>query len=136
MAKPTRKSSSGKPRKDFLQGKTQCEWVDPITGDRCTHVFNLNDKKDVREIDHIEAIESGGKDVPSNWQVLCKICHKIKSAMDMKKIVKLRRLANKEHGFIRPKQSIPKSQGFAKGSKPITTKSPLPPRALYKEPTE
>ena len=133
MAKHYRKSSSGKARKDFLEGKTQCEWIDPITEARCTHVFNLNDKKDVREIDHIESLESGGKDEPSNWQVLCNTHHKIKTAMDMKKIVKVRRLSNKEQGFIRPKQSI-QSAGFSKTIKPQKlTKSPLPPRALYKD---
>ena len=125
MAKHYRKSSSGKARKDFLEGKTQCEWIDPITEARCTHVFNLNDKKDVREIDHIESLESGGKDEPSNWQVLCNTHHKIKTAMDMKKIVKVRRLSNKEQGFIRPKQSI-QSAGFSKKNKrPLIDKSKL-----------
>jgi 5-methylcytosine-specific restriction endonuclease McrA len=35
------------------------------------------------ELDHIQALENGGKDEPSNRQGLCAECHKVKTAQDM-----------------------------------------------------
>ena len=87
------------------------------------------------DIDHITPLENGGKDNESNFQLLCKPCHKAKTKNDATQIAKVRSVRQRHEGHKRPKQSI-QSQGFAKGGKAITTKSPLPPRALYKELTE
>jgi len=42
------------------------------------------------EIDHIEPLHKGGKDVPSNRQCLCDDCHKAKTIKDMGYRVKQR----------------------------------------------
>jgi 5-methylcytosine-specific restriction protein A len=34
------------------------------------------------DIDHITPLAKGGQDVASNVQVLCKACHKVKTALD------------------------------------------------------
>jgi 5-methylcytosine-specific restriction protein A len=37
------------------------------------------------DIDHVTPLARGGEDVDSNVQVLCKSCHKTKTAMDFGK---------------------------------------------------
>ena len=85
--------------------------------------------------DHKKALADGGSNDLENLFVCHEVCHVVKSGEEAAARVKPRRLYKKHNNIIRPISQL-KNQGFAKGSKPITTKSPLPPRALYKEPTE
>lgn len=68
------------------------------------------------DVDHIIPLETGGKDDESNFQLLCKPCHKLKTKQDVKIISKVRSVRQKHEGAKVPKQSI-KSAGFQKPTK-------------------
>lgn len=85
------------------------------------------------EVDHILPCELGGEPILANAQVLCKTCHKAKTAQDVRRVRKSDRQRDKDSGAIRPKQSI-RSAGFARPDKPARIQKPSPPRrALYQE---
>ncbi|MFC4319522.1 HNH endonuclease [Rhizobium alvei] len=65
------------------------------------------------EYDHITPLALGGDSSLDNCQVICKVCHKSKSADDVRRIRKADRQRDKNSGAIRPKGEI-KSAGFAK----------------------
>lgn len=44
------------------------------------------DSKDKLEIDHITPLSLGGRNVPSNVQILCYTCHKYKTKLDWQKM--------------------------------------------------
>lgn len=44
------------------------------------------------EYDHILPLELGGKHALENIQLLCRECHRVKTALDIKRIAKARRL--------------------------------------------
>ena len=88
------------------------------------------------EVDHILPCELGGEPVLANAQCLCKVCHKEKTANDVRRIRKSDRARDKDSGAIRPKQTI--RGGTFSGSKakpePKSDPKPMPPRrALYQE---
>lgn len=83
------------------------------------------------EADHILPSELGGKAEPANGQWLCKVCHKAKTADDVRRIRKADRQRDKATGAKRPKKKM-QSKGFAKSEKAKgSKKTSLPPRRLY-----
>ena len=62
------------------------------------------------EQDHILPLELGGRTVLSNLQLLCTPCHAIKTAQDIKRIAKARRLRTPRKA---PKRRL-QSRGFDK----------------------
>lgn len=78
------------------------------------------------EIDHVIALELGGKDADENLVPLCGPHHKQKTALDAKLIAKARRLRKTEAGETRAKRPIP-SRGFAPGKRAIPSR-PFPRR--------
>lgn len=85
---------------------------------------------------HIKALGMGGDDTIDNSDLGHKKCHRgtqSPTSQDQSQIADAKRKEAKRFNFIRPKQSI-QSAGFTKTIKPQKlTKSPLPPRALYKD---
>lgn len=80
------------------------------------------------DIDHLIPLENGGKDDESNFQLLCKPCHKLKTKADIKIIAKVRSIRQKHEGAKVPKQSI-KSAPFPKSIKSQKAKTKTqPPR--------
>lgn len=68
------------------------------------------------DADHIIPVELGGESEISNGQLLCRVCHRGKSALDIKAIRKSDRARDKASGAIKPKQTI-QSRGFEKAAK-------------------
>lgn len=68
-------------------------------------------------IDHIQALDHLGKHELKNWQLLCRPCHAVKTASDVKASAKGRRLRN-ECGQAKRRAerggSMIKSRGFDK----------------------
>lgn len=54
------------------------------------------------EIDHILAAELGGEATPANGRLLCKVCHKAKTADDVRRIRKADRQRDKATGAWKP----------------------------------
>ena len=78
------------------------------------------------EGDHILPAELGGTNELANLQILCRVCHKAKTANDIRGMRKAERARDKASGAIKPKSSL------AKPEKPQRTGKPkLPPRQLY-----
>lgn len=61
----------------------------------------------VWHVDHIDALENGGTNDPSNLQILCSWCHKPKTAQDHSKAAKMRAVAVSTY--------LPRSQKTPKG---------------------
>lgn len=85
------------------------------------------------EIDHILPLEMGGESVIANAQVLCRACHKSKTATDVRAIRKSDRARDKASGAIKPKGTI-QSRGFTPPEKASKRegKPALPPRQLFR----
>lgn len=86
------------------------------------------------EVDHILPCELGGEPTVANGRLICRTCHKEKTASDIRAIRKSDRQRDKSSGAIRPKQSIP-ARGFSKPDKPRKDIQPLPYRQLFEERT-
>ena len=89
------------------------------------------------EVDHILPCELGGEPTLANAQVLCKVCHKEKTANDIRRIRKSDRARDKNSGAIRPDQTM-QSAPFARSAKADrkanrAPKTELPPRRIYQE---
>lgn len=83
------------------------------------------------EVDHILPCELGGEPILANAQVLCRVCHKEKTANDVRRIRKSDRSRDKDSGAIKPKQSMP-TRDFPRTEKPKREVKPqLPPRRIY-----
>ena len=83
------------------------------------------------DIDHILPCELGGEPVLANAQVICKSCHKAKTANDVRGMRKGERNRDKKSGAIRPKGNI---QGTQFDRKPVKEKLAIPPRrSFYQE---
>jgi len=65
------------------------------------------------EIDHVIALELGGKETDSNLWAICGPHHKAKTKLDAKLIAKARRIRKTEAGEGKAKRPIP-NRGFDK----------------------
>lgn len=74
-------------------------------------------KKGEGEVDHILPCELGGEPTVANGRLLCRVCHKEKTANDIRRIRSSDRQRDKASGVIRPAGKI-KSPGFPKPEKP------------------
>jgi 5-methylcytosine-specific restriction protein A len=83
------------------------------------------------DVDHILPDALQGKPTAANGRWICKPCHKIKTADDIKRIRKSDRQRDKNSGAIKPEGRL-KSPAFPKSAKDArATKPPLPPRQLF-----
>ena len=81
------------------------------------------------EVDHILPDVLGGEPVLANARVLCSVCHKAKTADDIRRTRKADRQADKASGAIKPKGSI-----ASRPKAPKLPGKPLPPRRnLYEQ---
>jgi 5-methylcytosine-specific restriction endonuclease McrA len=87
------------------------------------------------EVDHILPCELGGQPTVANGRLICKPCHKEKTAVDVRRIRKSDRQRDKASGAMRNPVTI-RSAGFAKAAKPEragkTDLPPLPRNQLYR----
>lgn len=81
------------------------------------------------EVDHILEDALGGEPVLANAQVLCRPCHKEKTADRVRKIRKADRARDKASGAVRPSSSL-SARNKPKPSKALTKQLP-PRRSLY-----
>jgi len=86
------------------------------------------------EVDHILPCELGGEPTIANGRLICRVCHKAKTADDIRRIRKSDRQRDKATGALRATGKI-KSPGFARSEKPARVpKLPLPaPKPLFRE---
>lgn len=81
------------------------------------------------EVDHILPCALGGEPMLANARVLCSVCHKAKSADDIKTVRKSDRQRDKASGAtLSSPRGFRKSQPQMRASSPLT--KPLPPRRL------
>jgi 5-methylcytosine-specific restriction endonuclease McrA len=85
-------------------------------------------KRGEGEVDHIRPDALGGAPTAANGRLICEVCHKSKTAADVRQIRKADRQRDKSSGAIRPKGSIPSPP---KQPKPAS-KTSLPPRNLFR----
>jgi len=86
---------------------------------------------DRHEFDHVIALINGGLNRESNIRPAHYLCHKIKTALDVKEKAKVAAVRKKHTGITRPKQKI-QSGGFPKSYKPAREeKMKLPPRRMF-----
>jgi 5-methylcytosine-specific restriction endonuclease McrA len=112
------------PRREFPR-KVKAAAIKRAAGhcERCKAVL----KSGEADVDHVLEDALGGEPVLANAQVLCKPCHKEKTADRVRKIRKADRSRDKASGAIRPKQTI-KSAPFPSTPKsPRIDKSAIPP---------
>lgn len=88
------------------------------------------------EVDHVLPCELGGQPTIANGRLICRVCHKEKTASDVKRIRESDRERDRHTGAIRPAGTI-KSAPFQKSAKaerrdPNKGLPPLPPRSLYR----
>ena len=120
------------PRKDFPR-KVKAAAFKRAAGhcERCKAAL----KPGEAEVDHILEDGLGGEPVLSNAQVLCKPCHKLKTADGIRKMRQADRRRDKASGAIRPKQSI-RGAGFPRSEREPRVSTALPPRQLYRSQTD
>ena len=81
------------------------------------------------QIDHIDADGLTGKPTLENAKLLCIVCHRAKTKVDVAKIAKAKAREASHIGATRPKATI-QSRGF--NTKPKReAKATLPPRAMF-----
>ena len=68
------------------------------------------------EVDHVLPCELGGEATVANGRLLCRVCHKEKTADDVRRIRKSDRQRDRHTGAITAKQQL-KSAGFPKVAK-------------------
>lgn len=114
-------------RKEFSR-KVKREAIERAGGrcQKCTAVL----KPGEAEVDHILPLEMGGESVIANAQVLCKVCHKAKTAKDVRSIRKSDRARDKASGAIKPAGEIRARNDLSTG-KVRRERASLPPRRLY-----
>ena len=91
--------------------------------ERCKAVLKTGEA----EVDHILEDALGGEPVLVNAQVLCRPCHKEKTADRVRKIRKADRARDKASGAVRPKGAFPTRPKPEKRA----PKPSLPPRSIY-----
>lgn len=83
------------------------------------------------EVDHILPCELGGEPTVANGRLLCRVCHKEKTAGDVRQIRESDRQRDKHSGVMRSKQTI-HSRGFPKSAPKREPRPSLPARPLYR----
>ena len=58
------------------------------------------------EVDHVLPCELGGEPTIANGRLLCRVCHKEKTANDIRRIRKSDRQRDKHSGVLKPKSSL------------------------------
>ena len=85
-------------------------------------------------MDHILPCALGGTATIANGRLLCRVCHREKTATDIRRTRKADRQRDKDTGAIRPKQAI-KSRKFDtsqhKAKRAAKTINQLPRKRLY-----
>lgn len=100
--------------------------------ERCKAVLKVGEA----EIDHILPDVLGGEPILANAMVLCRVCHKAKSADDIRRTRKADRVRDRRTGAM-PKPLRPLvSRGFAHTKPPRAPKPQQPARILYRERVE
>ena len=94
--------------------KTKKAIIDRAAGncEKCKAVL----KPGEGEVDHILPCALGGEATVANGRLICRQCHKDKTAADVRQIRKSDRQRDKASGAIRPRGKI-KSPGFAQTEK-------------------
>ncbi len=86
------------------------------------------------EVDHILPCALGGEPTIANGRLICRVCHKGKTAVDLKRFRKADRQNDYFIGLRKTNRPI-KSAPFAKSEK-VSKRQPkaaLPPRPLFRE---
>jgi 5-methylcytosine-specific restriction protein A len=100
--------------------------------ERCKSVLKVGEG----EIDHILTCALGGEPTVANGRLLCRACHKEKTADDVRSLRHGDRMRDKHSGVIRPTGKLrgapfPKTERSAKRA----AKPALPPKPLFEERT-
>ena len=95
--------------------------------ERCSAVLKPREG----EVDHILEDALGGEPVLTNAQVLCRPCHKEKTAERVAKIRKADRQRDKATGAIRPAGKL-RGKPFAPSDRTRAEKPRLEPKRLYR----
>lgn len=86
------------------------------------------------EVDHILPCALGGEPTVANGRLICRVCHKEKTAADIRRVRASDRQRDKATGAVRPAGKL-KGQGFPPAAKsarpPKDDLPPLPYRRLY-----
>lgn len=65
------------------------------------------------EVDHILPAEFGGEATPANGQLLCRVCHREKTARDVRRIRKSDRQRDRHLGAMKPSaRGLKKPEGY------------------------
>ena len=74
-------------------------------GGQCAHCGVKIQPGQAWDIDHTRPLELLGADEPSNWQLLCRPCHKAKTADDVQRIRKAQRTQARHIGAKSPSRN-------------------------------
>lgn len=101
--------------------------------EKCSAILKVGEG----EVDHILPCELGGEPTVANGRLLCKVCHKEKTAGDVRRIRESDRERDRHTGAIRPAGKL-KSAPFPQTAKaerrdPNKGLPPLQRRKLYEE---
>lgn len=110
-------------RREFNR-KTRTEAIKRADGkcQKCSAVL----KSGEAEVDHILEDQFGGEPTLANAQVLCKPCHKVKTAERVRMMRKADRQGDKASGAVRPKGAFSKAPKPPKPEKfDLTVRRPM-----------
>lgn len=95
--------------------KTRAAIVERANGrcEKCTAVLKVSEG----EVDHILPCALGGQPTIANGRLLCRVCHREKTAGDVRQIRKSDRQRDRNSGVIRPAGKL-KFAPFPKSDKP------------------
>lgn len=117
-------------RRDFPR-KVKAQAI--LRANGCCEACSAKLKVGEAEVDHVLPDALGGEPVLSNARVLCRVCHRAKSADDIGRIRKADRQRDRHTGAI-AKPSLIRSAGFRpsppqrRASTPLRDDKRLPPR--------
>ncbi len=115
-------------RKEFTR-KIKASAISRAAGkcEKCTAAL----KPGEAEVDHILPDVLGGEPVLINAQVLCRVCHAEKTAIDIQRTRKADRQRDKASGAVKPAGKL-RGLSFQKPAKPErSAKQALAPRNLF-----
>ena len=100
--------------------------------ERCNAVLKVGEA----EVDHILPDVLGGEPILANAMVLCRVCHKAKTADDIRRTRKADRMRDRRTGAM-PKSARPiQGRHFPRTKEPRAPKPMPPARNLYTERVE